>query len=155
MGEASGPVYSARKLHRLYIHQTVLVVCLVKNLISLILAAFITLPVIAEEWKTLVWLPHLKITQDQSTVNVEGRVISAWQRWTFNEDQVFKGVTYRVGKYHIYADCEHNTRSNAQVELLNEKGEVVFSQKGPVFVFAPLLPGSIPEAVHKRICVPS
>lgn len=106
----------------------------------------------AEEWESLLGLPGLQIEQDRATLKTEGRVTSAWQRWTYDQDQVFRGVTYRVGRYLIYSNCEHNTRANAQIELIDASGAVVFSGKPPVFVFAPLLRDSLPEVVHKKVC---
>ncbi|MDP2033847.1 MAG: hypothetical protein Q8K29_10610 [Polaromonas sp.] len=107
---------------------------------------------LAEAWEELVTLPGLKITIDKDSVRKLDQVVYGWQRWTYEQDQVFQGVTYRTSQSLIYTDCSNNTRANAHVLLLNEAGATLYDRRMPAIVFAPLIPATHPATVHFVIC---
>lgn len=106
----------------------------------------------AETWEELVTLPGLKITIDKDSVRKLDQVVYGWQRWTYEQDQIFQGVTYRTSQSLIYTDCNNNTRANAHVLLLSEAGATLYERRMPAIFFAPLIPGTYPAMVHFVIC---
>jgi hypothetical protein len=107
---------------------------------------------VAETWEELVTVSGLKISIDKDSVRKLDSVIYGWQRWTYEQDQVFQGVTYRTTKSLIYTDCGKSTRANAHVLLLSEAGATLYERRIPAFAFAPLIPGTYPDMVHALIC---
>lgn len=105
-----------------------------------------------ENWQPVLKVPGLTIDVDRDTVTTVGPLVSGWQRWIYDQEQIFNDFHYRTGKHLIYTDCVKNTRANAHVVLLDDKGVIVYSRRSPVFGFAPLLPNTLPEDVHKLIC---
>jgi hypothetical protein len=107
---------------------------------------------IAETWEELVAVSGVKISIDKDSLRKLDSVIYGWQRWTYEQDQLFQGVAYRTSKSLIYTDCGKSTRANAHVLLLSEAGATLYERRMPAFVFAPLTPGTYPGMVHALIC---
>lgn len=106
----------------------------------------------AKTWEKLVTMSGLKISIDKDSVRKLDPVAYGWQRWTYEQDQIFQGVTYLTSKSLIYTDCGKSTRANAHVLLLSEAGTTLYEHRMPTFAFAPLTPGTYPDMVHALIC---
>lgn len=107
---------------------------------------------LAAQWEAAITSRGLVVNIDQERVSMEGSYIVTWQQWIYEEDQIFQNKKYRKSENLIYSDCAKGTSANVQWTLFDETGAIVHSKKSPVFEFAPPMPGSDRERLHKRIC---